>query len=485
MIPIGLRAARGPADIGQRHRRRVLWVTCTAHALHDGFTDTLYLLLPLWQAEFALGYAAVGALRSLYTAAMAGLHVPAAMIARRIGNSFVLAVGTMLAAAGYLLAGSSSGFLLLAAALILGGIGSSTQHPIASNLVAQAYDAHGSRAALATYNFAGDLGKMALPAVTGLALLLMPWRSAALVLGVIGMATALAIAFLLNASRPEAEQPAPLPEPGIDQPDPPRGGFALLLAIGIIDSATRMGFLTFLPFLLKAKGASLPTVGLALMLVFAGGAAGKLVCGFLGARIGVLATVVATEGVTALGIATLLPLPLEAILALLPAIGVALNGTSSVLYGTVPELTPAHQRQRAFGLFYTGTIGAGALSPAIYGLFGDIFGHFRRDPPSRGHHSGHPALGLEAELGAQRREVGRRASHDSVSGISAAPTRRQCCTGKPIASAIISFRAGVQANTGFPRRNPSLARKSLIVPPASSTSRSPASASQALVCNSQ
>jgi MFS transporter, FSR family, fosmidomycin resistance protein len=374
MTSIRLRAARGSTGIGQPDQRRVLWVTCAVHALHDGFTDTLYLLLPLWQAEFALGYAAVGALRSLYTAVMAGLQLPAAATARRIGNSFVLVAGTMLAAAGYLLAGSSSGFIMLAGALILGGIGSSTQHPIASSLVAHAYNAQGSRTALAIYNFAGDLGKMALPSATGVALLLMPWRSAALVLGVIGMATALAIAFLLKTSRPEPDRPTPLPDPGIDQRAPPRDGFALLLAIGIIDSATRMGFLTFLPFVLKAKGASLPTVGLALMLVFAGGAAGKLVCGFLGARIGVLATVVATEGVTALGIATLLPLPLEAILALLPAIGVALNGTSSVLYGTVPELAPAHRRQRAFGLFYTGTIGAGALSPAIYGLFGDIFG---------------------------------------------------------------------------------------------------------------
>jgi MFS transporter, FSR family, fosmidomycin resistance protein len=67
-------------------------------------------------------------------------------------------------------------------------------------------------------------------------------------------------------------------------------------------------------------------------------------------------------------------LPLGAVLAVLPAIGIALNGTSSVLYGTVPELAPAEKRQRAFGLFYTGTIGAGALSPAMYGLVGDVLG---------------------------------------------------------------------------------------------------------------
>ena len=151
-------------------------------------------------------------------------------------------------------------------------------------------------------------------------------------------------------------------------------GFPLLLSVGVIDSATRMAFLTFLPFVLTAKGASLPTIGLALTLVFAGGAAGKLVCAFIGARIGAVATVWLTETVTALGIVALLPLPLEAALVLLPVVGVALNGTSSVLYGSVPDLVEPARRQRAFSIFYTGTIGAGAVSPAIYGVLGDAVG---------------------------------------------------------------------------------------------------------------
>jgi FSR family fosmidomycin resistance protein-like MFS transporter len=375
MIPTSSRSALSLAAAGQRDRRRVLWVACGTHALHDGFTDALYVLLPLWQAEFGLAYTVVGALRSLYTAAMAGLQVPAATIGRRIGNPRALAAGTMLAAVGYLLAGASSGFIILAAALILGGVGSSTQHPIASSLVAQAYEGQGPRGPLATYNFAGDLGKMALPSATAALLLFMPWRSAVLALGTVGVVTALVIAFLLRRSGLAAREATPLRDHAIDgRAARPRGGFALLLAIGIIDGATRTGFLTFLPFLLKAKGASPPTVGVALTLVFAGGAAGKLVCGFLGARIGMLATVIATEGATALGIAMSLLLPLGAVLAVLPAIGIALNGTSSVLYGTVPELAPSEKRQRAFGLFYTGTIGAGALSPAMYGLVGDVLG---------------------------------------------------------------------------------------------------------------
>jgi MFS family permease len=135
-----------------------------------------------------------------------------------------------------------------------------------------------------------------------------------------------------------------------------------------------MGFLTFLPFLLTAKGASLPTVGLALTLVFVGGAAGKLVCAWIGARIGVVATVWLTEGFTALGILALLPLPLELGLVLLPLIGVALNGTSSVLYGSVPLMVTPESRTRAFSIFYTGTIGSGALAPILYGFAGDALG---------------------------------------------------------------------------------------------------------------
>jgi MFS family permease len=105
-----------------------------------------------------------------------------------------------------------------------------------------------------------------------------------------------------------------------------------------------------------------------------GGAVGKLVCAWIGARIGVVATVWLTEGLTALGILALIALPLEFAMMLLPAIGVALNGTSSVLYGSVPVLVSPEARTRAFSIFYTGAIGSGAVAPILYGLIGDAIG---------------------------------------------------------------------------------------------------------------
>src|SRR5204862_7859124 len=120
------------------------------------------------------------------------------------------------------------------------------------------------------------------------------------------------------------------------------------------------------------KGADLPTIGLALTLIFTGGAAGKLACGWLGSRLGVVRATWVTEGLTAAGILAILPLPLFAALAILPLIGIALNGTSSVLYGTVPQLVAPERCQRAFSIFYTGGVGAGALSPVLYGMVSDL-----------------------------------------------------------------------------------------------------------------
>lgn len=52
-------------------------------------------------------------------------------------------------------------------------------------------------------------------------------------------------------------------------------------------------------------------------------------------------------------------------------LGVALNGTSSLLYAMVPELAPRSDAGRAFAIFYTAVIGSGALAPIAYGASGD------------------------------------------------------------------------------------------------------------------
>jgi MFS transporter, FSR family, fosmidomycin resistance protein len=243
-------------DVMSISRGRTLWMACVAHALHDGYTDLIYLLLPVWQAEFGLGYGVLALLRGLAAATMAGLRVPAGRVVERFGGRATLALGTTLAAIGYGLAGSSQGLRELCVALIALGCGLSTQHPIASAAVSRAFGQR-ARGPLGTYNFAGDIGKAAIPGSASLLLALMPWHAMLWIMSALGVVAAASIAIFLP--------PIPARASGVTHGDHPparaRGGFVLLLTIGVLDTGVRMGFLTFLPFLLKAQGASLSVIG--------------------------------------------------------------------------------------------------------------------------------------------------------------------------------------------------------------------------------
>ena len=357
-----------------RRARAVLGTACGTHFVHDGFADILYVLFPVWAREFGLSFAQVGLLRTAYSGAMAAFQSPAGLLAERWGEARLLAAGTAATALGFIAAGFAGGYLALLGCLLAAGLGSGVQHPLSSTLVSNAYDDRGRRTALGTYNFSGDLGKVAVPAAVAFAVPWLGWRGAVESFAAIGLAAAVLVLLALTNLK-IGHTPVP-----VDTSDRPSGsdwgirdlrGFQALSLIQVIDSSTRTGLLTFLPFLLIAKGSSVRAVGFALMLVFAGGAAGKFACGVLAERLGVIRTVIITETATGVGILLLLALPLGSALVLLPVLGIALNGTSSVLYGTVADLVDSDRRARSYAVFYTLGIGASALSPSIYGVVSD------------------------------------------------------------------------------------------------------------------
>src|SRR5882757_4985758 len=102
--------------------RRTLTVCGGAHALHDGFTDLLNVLYPLLQTQFGLSYAAIGALKAVYSGAMASGQIPSGWLASRVGGVKVLATGTALIAVGYCVAGFTGSLYGVIAGLLLAGL---------------------------------------------------------------------------------------------------------------------------------------------------------------------------------------------------------------------------------------------------------------------------------------------------------------------------------------------------------------------------
>jgi MFS transporter, FSR family, fosmidomycin resistance protein len=351
--------------LAKSSKRRSLIAACLAHALHDGYTDGLYAFLPVWQTQFGLSYAGLAIVRALYYGTMGGLQVPGDRLVRALSPRAALVLSTVVAATGFMVMALPLGFTGLCVGLVLAGLGSSIQHPRGSLLVTETY-APTSRSALGVYNFSGDLGKAILPAVAALLLPILAWRPVISLMALLGLAVALG----LLALAPQMTSAGPLKAKTVERTST-HSGFFLLMTVGAFDTATRMGYLLFLPFLIHARGGTSPTVGLGLALLFTGGALGKATCSWLGEHLGVIGSVVATETVTALLIVTTLFLPLVPMLLILPLLGIVLNGTSSVLYGTVPELAPNGDAGRAFAIFYTGVIGSGGLAPIAYGAIAD------------------------------------------------------------------------------------------------------------------
>ncbi|MET0254259.1 MAG: MFS transporter [Luteibacter sp.] len=356
-------ATADPAASSAEPRSRNLVAACLTHALHDGYTDGLYAFLPVWQAQFGLSYAALAIVRSLYYATMGGLQIPADRALRGVSPRAALILSTLLAALGFLVMALPLGFAGLCVGLVVAGIGSSIQHPRGSMLVTDTYGA-ASRRPLGIYNFSGDLGKAALPALVAVLLPAIAWRPVLGMMALLGVVLTIALVRLAPAVAVARVGGATKTARG------GRGGFGILTTIGALDTATRMGYLLFLPFLVHGKGGGSPTVGIALAMLFIGGALGKATCGWLGDRLGVIGSVMLTELATAVLIAATLSTSLTPTLILLPLLGIVLNGTSSVLYGTVPELAEG-DTGRAFAVFYTSVIGAGGLAPIFYGTLAD------------------------------------------------------------------------------------------------------------------
>jgi MFS family permease len=356
--------------------KRTLAICSAVHTLHDGLSDVTYVLLPLLASAFGLSLAQVGLIRGAHRAAMAAFQIPAGILAERIGERGPLAFGTALAGAAFIALGYAQGFWAILAALFFAGAGSAVQHPLASTLVSRAYPVQGRRAALGAYNFSGDVGKFAFGGLVSLLLLAgVAWQVPVIGFGAFGVATAAAVLVLLDARNQSLSPGHTEPAAGASDwgiRDRPR--FLALCLIEVLDASTRSAFLTFIAFLLIAKGLPTGWAVAAVPLVLAGGMAGKLACGVLAERIGVARMIVATEIGTAAGIFAALALPAAGALLLLPLVGVVLQGTSSVLYASIGEYVRPERLSRAFGLFYTVGSVCAIAAPLAFGLLGDRLG---------------------------------------------------------------------------------------------------------------
>ena len=149
-------------------RGRSLFSFCAFHFLDDGFTDSIYLLLPFIAAELHLSFSQVGLLKGVFSASMSLFQFPLSLLGEKVGELTMIAGGTLGLAGGFLILSRSHTFLPILLSLIFAKGTAGGQHGLASSIVSRAFEVSGRRAAMGTYNFSGDLGKVCLPFLVAL-----------------------------------------------------------------------------------------------------------------------------------------------------------------------------------------------------------------------------------------------------------------------------------------------------------------------------
>ena len=350
---------------------------CVTHGMHDGLSSSVYVLLPILAQHFSLGFSQIGLIRAVYTGAMWLLEIPAGILSERFGERRLLVLGIIGSGIGFFAVSFTDGYYGVLLALFVAGCGAAFQHSLCSSLISKSFGEPERRIALGSYNASGDIGKLTFTLVSSLLLGIgVGWQTITLGYGVLAVTVALTIWILLGAKSAGILSAIKLKEIagsngwGIKD----RLGFTNLAAIVFLDSLIQDGFLVFITFVMIEKQVSTGLVAFAVAATLSGGICGKFAGGLLAARIGVIRSIVLFELLTAIGIMLVFYAPGNIPFFLLPLVGVFLQGSSSITYGTVSNLVHTNQQSRGFSIIYTIANSASFVGPAIFGLIIDSLG---------------------------------------------------------------------------------------------------------------
>ena len=355
--------------------RKILGVSCAIHAIQDGLTSSIYVLLPILAQSLGLSYAQVGWLKGVKNLAQGLLEIVSGIASDRFGERLVLSGGVALSGMGYLILSQAAGAGTVLFCFVLVGIGAAFQHSPASKLVTHAFGTEARRGALGLYNSSGDAGKLTFTGMLSLgSAFAVGWQSMTLAFGLVAVLMAAAVCVMLGRlidSQPKPEtHAAAVTGWGIVDPR----GFAALTAVVSLDSIVQTSVLTFIAFVMIAKGFSTFAATLAAVLVLTGGMFGKAACGYLAQNLGTRRAFAAVQLATAGGLLAVAVLPGALAYALLPFVGMVLQGSTSITYSAVNDLILPSHTARGFALIYAAGSFASIAGPLGFGVIGDWYG---------------------------------------------------------------------------------------------------------------
>ena len=384
-------------------------------------------VISLGVAQLPVNTATVGAMVTVSYGLFGVGALPGGVLVDRLGSRRLISACLAGMGLSYLLLGLAPNMLVIGLALVVWGVAASVYHPAGLSLISKGVRERGT--GLAYHGIAGNLGIGLGPLVAALMLVVVDWRTVALVLGAPAL---LAAVYAARADFDETAAVEPVPDGGSeagdggagdgdgDTTDADGGGskadagvdslgeflaesrrlfagvFVLVFVVVMCSGLYYRGVLTFLPELLRGLpgfepvpvGSLLPGPVRELLGISAEGSrtlspgdyfySGLLLMGVVGQYAGgKLSDRIPVEyglsgAFAVLAVLAVLFVPVSAmglgpLLLFGPVLGIFLFVVQPMYQATVAEYTPAGTRGLSYGFTYLGVFGVGALGGGIAG----------------------------------------------------------------------------------------------------------------------
>src|SRR5215475_8683332 len=163
------------------------------HFLSHFYQLCLPPLFIAWQKAFDVSFAELGLAMAVMAASAAVMQTPMGFLVDRYGARAFLIGGTLLMTLSIAAMGFATAYWQIVALALLSGMGNSVFHPADYAILSGSIDPARLGRSFAFHTFTGNIGFAAAPPATAALMLLLGWRGALIVVGLLGIPVAATI----------------------------------------------------------------------------------------------------------------------------------------------------------------------------------------------------------------------------------------------------------------------------------------------------
>ncbi|MEE8354616.1 MAG: MFS transporter [Candidatus Bathyarchaeia archaeon] len=361
-----------PEEKKDQQSSRMVWVAIVLHMLNHMISGALPMLYPEIMAEFSLSYSQLGLLRSANTFATGFPQMFVGYLRRWTSGRMLIGVGNLINAVMNVFAALSRGFVQFFGFRIIGGIGSSPQHPVGASVVTAATDPSKRGRMLGLNQSIPTLAFTFTPLITAYLLTRMGWRPALALLSMPALVFSLILIFFVKGSRAsEAKSRDALSWTRLREALRNRN----VLSISALRSvmAFRMGVRAFLPlYFIDVLGFTAGKSGLLYSIMLSGGVLGPFFWGNVSDRMNRKPLIIGITVASGLGYFLLNYVTgFWALAGLLFAIGFMVQ--TVVVQSVLSDSVERSQLDQIFGFYFTIGFTIASFSSAIFGYIVEFY----------------------------------------------------------------------------------------------------------------